>query len=243
MDWIGLAQDRDGWRTLVSAVMNLRIPWNAGNFLTSYKPVSFSRRTLHHTVSKLHTSKKYLPLWYLFEVSVDMFRCFRTLLTLLHIYLFPLTLLSPAKPPDGWLRFEQHPRNRFPCTVVPSGTWTDTGAAAVSLPAYPTVRTHVIFQTERYKEQGFAVNISDCGIDAVCYRHWQINFVIRYSNHAREHAVAHLCYKTEGRGFDMRWSHLNFSGRTKALGSTHPLTEMSTRDISYEVKVAGAYGW
>ena len=26
MDWIGLAEDRDGWRTLVSAVMNLRVP-------------------------------------------------------------------------------------------------------------------------------------------------------------------------------------------------------------------------
>ena len=36
MDWIGLAQDRDRLRTLVGAVMNLRFPWNAGNFLTSW---------------------------------------------------------------------------------------------------------------------------------------------------------------------------------------------------------------
>ena len=26
MDWIGLAQDTDRWRTLASAVMNLRVP-------------------------------------------------------------------------------------------------------------------------------------------------------------------------------------------------------------------------
>jgi len=26
MDWVGLAQDRDRWRTLVSVVVNLRFP-------------------------------------------------------------------------------------------------------------------------------------------------------------------------------------------------------------------------
>jgi hypothetical protein len=52
MGWIGLAQDRDRWWPLASALMNLGIPWNEGNFLTSCKPVSCSRRTLHHGVSK-----------------------------------------------------------------------------------------------------------------------------------------------------------------------------------------------
>ena len=54
------------------------------------------------------------------------------------------------------------------------------------------------------------------------------------------------CYKSEGRWFDPSWCHWNFlltqnpSDRIMALGPTQPLTEMSTRSISWAVKTAGA---
>jgi hypothetical protein len=52
MDWIDLVQDRDRWRSLANEVMNHRVLLNVGNFLTTYKPVRFSRRTLLYGVSK-----------------------------------------------------------------------------------------------------------------------------------------------------------------------------------------------
>jgi hypothetical protein len=44
MDWIDLAPDRDQRRALVNTTMNLRVPYNAGKFLSDCTIGSFSGR-------------------------------------------------------------------------------------------------------------------------------------------------------------------------------------------------------
>jgi hypothetical protein len=48
MDWIDLARYRGQWRTPVNPVINLRVPSNAGKFLSSCTIDSFSRRAQLH---------------------------------------------------------------------------------------------------------------------------------------------------------------------------------------------------
>ena len=78
------------------------------------------------------------------------------------------------------------------------------------------------------------------------YRHPQSRLTNRrLQGHTVALLVKALHYEPGGRGFNSRWCHWNFqwhnpSGRTMALGLTQPLTEMSTRHISWWVKAAGA---
>ena len=65
--------------------------------------------------------------------------------------------------------------------------------------------------------------------------------ILIHVGYAVAQLVEALRYKPEGRGFDSRWCHWhNPSDRSMALGLTQPLTEMSTRNISWGVKAAVA---
>jgi hypothetical protein len=61
VDRIGWTQDKDEWRALVSAVETLRIPLNAGKFLSSCATGGFSRRALLQGVSQYQYSGDIRP--------------------------------------------------------------------------------------------------------------------------------------------------------------------------------------
>jgi hypothetical protein len=51
VDWIGLAQSRNGWRALVNSVLNLRVPRNAGKLSSGLTSSGLSGSARLHVVS------------------------------------------------------------------------------------------------------------------------------------------------------------------------------------------------
>jgi hypothetical protein len=51
VDWIHLGQDTDQWQAPVNMRMNLLIPYEEDNFLTSRVTSSFPRKTMLHGVN------------------------------------------------------------------------------------------------------------------------------------------------------------------------------------------------
>ena len=65
--------------------------------------------------------------------------------------------------------------------------------------------------------------------------------MFRLTGHAGAQLVEALRYKPEGRRFESPWCHCHNSfGHNMTPGLIQPLTKMSTRNISWRVKVTGA---
>jgi hypothetical protein len=51
VDWIGLSQDRDRWRSLVNSALNFRVPQNAGKLSSVLTARDLSSSVQFHRVS------------------------------------------------------------------------------------------------------------------------------------------------------------------------------------------------
>jgi len=63
VDWIQMAPDRDKWRALMKTVMNIRVPWDATNFLTSWMTVKFSKDSALRSYYKYPSKTRNLGLF------------------------------------------------------------------------------------------------------------------------------------------------------------------------------------
>jgi hypothetical protein len=87
-DWTDVAQEKDLWRDLVKAEMNLPAPPNVSNFWTSWHIVSFSMATFNGVIliikaNKMHNfSDLFDKVLYLFRTGpLSIIRCISTLHT------------------------------------------------------------------------------------------------------------------------------------------------------------------
>ena len=97
------------------------------------------------------------------------------------------------------------------------------------------VSNEIVFHWVKYDYSALYIYIYIYLCVCVCVCVWTL-MGTRWCSWFVGHAVAQLVeaqsYKSEGHVFDSRWWHWrNPSGHTMALGSTQPLTEMSTRNI------------
>jgi len=93
-------------------------------------------------------------------------------------------------------------------------------------------------------------------LSAAISKTYETKFFDQHINDTSEKCLSVICFiwgmqsrswlrHCEGHRFNSRWCQRTFSfhnpsGGTMALGSTQPLTEMSTRNISWGVRAAGA---
>jgi hypothetical protein len=81
---------------------------------------------------------------------------------------------------------------------------------------------------------GIGLFVTKLGVRDSVKFHWYVVINVPLVYYGRELAqlVEALRCKQEGRGFDSRWGHWDFS-LNKSFRSTQPLTELSTRDVSW----------
>jgi hypothetical protein len=60
VDWIGLAQDRNRWRSLMNSILNLRVPWNAGKLSSGLTSSGLSSSAQLHRVSQSVNFSNYI---------------------------------------------------------------------------------------------------------------------------------------------------------------------------------------
>jgi hypothetical protein len=84
----------------------------------------------------------------------------------------------------------------------------------------------------KYRPVDILLNVLRCHLFHICITAWQ-----RYCATSRKVVGS----SPDGALEIMHWP--NISGRTVALGSTQSVTEMSARDLSRGIKVAGVWGW